>query len=544
MTEKKYKLGYCNLITYGYSSEIFSLLKSLSADCEVFILGIPSDSVMARLYGEERNGYTAATVKAFWEDIKFIDQVIILDEHDFSYQTMYDKLHFDVCYYGTEYGLIFEKDKVFFEQHGVAFIPLQPIVFTPVEPVDSLVLVLKSVHWAQKVVLFGTGKYFDLYLTKYSKYHKVAYAIDNSSEKWNTEKNGIPVKSPEILKTENSDDTLVIICSKNYSEMVFQLKELGSFNYRTMLFCNDISLLEELPNYNPVDKQKEILDEVHRINYDLLEEFDRICRKYKIDYFLNFGSLLGALRHKAIIPWDNDVDVVMKRQDWDNLRLHKDEFSEKYFWLGNDILGNEKYYDCLDRIGYRKAYIRLDEDLCHYYGNNFNSIHLDLFLIDKTYNDFKGKFQRFELAILYGLMNARRHKVMFFDYDKKMQFYNRIMCFLGKFFSLGWLKKQADRIARRFDDGMNAPYYFISNDVLQKLKMLFPAEIFKEAVDVPFGNLIAKIAYGGDAMCRTLFGNYMELPPIEQRVPHCGRVPFSEDSYVFEEPERESVYKK
>ena len=53
------------------------------------------------------------------------------------------------------------------------------------------------------------------------------------------------------------------------------------------------------------------------------------------------------------------------------------------------------------------------------YENYYNSIHLDLFLIDKTYDDFKGKFQRFELALLYGLMNARRHKSMFFDYTKK-----------------------------------------------------------------------------------------------------------------------------
>ena len=109
MAEKKYKLGYCNLITYGYSPEMFSLLKVLSADCEAFILGIPSDSAMAQLYGEGRNGYIAEAVKAFWEEIKLIDQVIILDENDFNYQVMYEKLHFDVCFYGTEYGLAFEE---------------------------------------------------------------------------------------------------------------------------------------------------------------------------------------------------------------------------------------------------------------------------------------------------------------------------------------------------------------------------------------------------------------------------------------------------
>ena len=541
MLEKKYKLGYCNLITYGYSAEDFALLKKCSEACEELIFGVPSDYAMTRLYGEGRNGYNAGTVKAFWEDIKFIKQVIVLDENDYNYQAMYEKLHFDVCFYGTEYGQAFETDKAFFKERNVAFVPLMSLAYTTSGTMDSIVLRLKSVHWAQKVVLFGTGKYFDLYIKSYAKYHEIAYAVDNSSEKWRTLKNGIPIKSPEELKKEDFSNVLIVICSKNYSEILLQLKQLGDFDYRTLLFNNNISLLEEFPFYKPVDKKQEILEQVHKINYDLLEEFDRICRKHDIDYFLNFGSLLGALRHKAIIPWDNDIDIVMKREDWDKLKQHKNEFSSDYFWLGNDILGNKKHYDCLDRIGYKNAYIRMDEDVCNYYENYFNSIHLDLFLIDKTYDNFKGKFQRFELALLYGLMNARRHKSMFFDYTKKMRFMNKIVCFLGKFFSLVWLKKQADRIARRFDKDDAAPYYFISNDVLQKLKMLFPAEIFKKSVDVPFGKLTAKIAYGGDAMCRILFGNYMELPPVEQRVPHCGRVLFTEDSYVFEEPIRGSV---
>ena len=540
MTEKKYKLGYCNLITYGYSAKDFSFLKTLSSCCEALILGIPSDSTMECLYGESRNGYDSKAVKTFWEDVRFINQVVVLDEHEFGYQTMYEKFHFDVCFYGTEYGLAFEADKVFFEEHHVSFIACQPSGYLGGEQVDSLALVLQNIPINKKIILFGTGKFFDLFIKNYSKIHKISYAIDNSNGKWNTTQSGINIKTPETLKNETPANVFIILCGKEYSGMLTQLKNMGQFDYRSMLFNNNISLLEETLYYKPVDRKKEILNIVHRINYDLLDEFDRICRRNGIEYFLNYGSLLGAIRHKAIIPWDNDIDIVMKRVDWDKLRQHKNELSDKCFWLGNDIFGNKKYYDCLDRIGYKKAYIRMDDDFCKYYGNNYNSIHLDLFLIDKTYDNFKGRFQRLELAFLYGLMNARRHKSMFFDYDKKMQIANAIMCFFGNFFSLSWLKQQADRIARRFDNDENAPYYFISNDVLRKLKMLFPAEIFKKSVDVPFGNLTAKIACQGDAMCKIIFGNYMKLPPVEQRIPHCGRVPFTEDSYIFEEPRRTS----
>ncbi len=283
---------------------------------------------------------------------------------------------------------------------------------------------------------------------------------------------------------------------------------------------------------------EEILKKVQDINYEMFREFDGICRKYGLDYFLNFGSLLGALRHKGFIPWDNDIDVVMKRRDWDGLKEHKDDFSDKYFWLGNDILGDKRYYDCIDRIGYKKAYFRADEDACRFYGNYFNSIHLDLFLIDRTYDNFWGKLQRYELAVLYGLMNAYRHESMFFDYDEKMRKQNRILCFFGRMIPLKWLKKRADKVARRFDKDEKAPFWFISNDVFQKLMMLFPAYVFEHAVDAPFGDITAKIAAGADEMCRMIFGDYMQLPPPEHRVPHCGRVPMTADSFVFEEPER------
>ena len=59
------------------------------------------------------------------------------------------------------------------------------------------------------------------------------------------------------------------------------------------------------------------LDSIHEIQLAFLLETDRICRKHNIKYFLGGGTLLGAIRHKGFIPWDDDADIMMLREDFD-----------------------------------------------------------------------------------------------------------------------------------------------------------------------------------------------------------------------------------
>ena len=79
------------------------------------------------------------------------------------------------------------------------------------------------------------------------------------------------------------------------------------------------------------------LEEMKKIELEMIEDIDRFCAENDIDYFLCGGSLLGAVRHKGFIPWDDDIDIGMTRENYDKfLKLYKKLFNEISKEMGVD----------------------------------------------------------------------------------------------------------------------------------------------------------------------------------------------------------------
>ena len=94
------------------------------------------------------------------------------------------------------------------------------------------------------------------------------------------------------------------------------------------------------------------LQELKRIEFEILEKFDAFCKENNIRYFLAFGTLLGAIRYKKFIPWDDDIDILVPREDYDKmLRIFKDD--ERYrplsFEKNSDFLFLAKLCDMTTR---------------------------------------------------------------------------------------------------------------------------------------------------------------------------------------------------
>ncbi|MCM1387198.1 MAG: LicD family protein [Bacillus sp. (in: Bacteria)] len=93
----------------------------------------------------------------------------------------------------------------------------------------------------------------------------------------------------------------------------------------------DESFLKEEVRWDfKVDRKRK---KVWSVAINLLEQLDIVCKKYDIPYYVYYGTLLGAVRHKGFIPWDDDIDVVMFRQDYEKFQeIAPKEFKAPYFF--------------------------------------------------------------------------------------------------------------------------------------------------------------------------------------------------------------------
>ena len=92
------------------------------------------------------------------------------------------------------------------------------------------------------------------------------------------------------------------------------------------------------------------MKKVWAVQLDLLHEFMRVCKQYNLRWFVGFGSLLGVIRHKGYIPWDNDVDIVMPRVDYDKLlEIGEKEFEHPYFFQ-NPKTDNGRFFFMFSRL--------------------------------------------------------------------------------------------------------------------------------------------------------------------------------------------------
>lgn len=259
-------------------------------------------------------------------------------------------------------------------------------------------------------------------------------------------------------------------------------------------------------------------EDVSKKQLEILEFIDMTCRENNIEYSLIGGSLLGAIRHKGFIPWDDDIDVMLTRDNYNKLM--------EVIMLKNDNRFTLLYYKNV------KAYMPFtklcdNETLIESKTENLNrgtGIFVDIFPYDFLPNKAKER-KSFRGEILNKARYLSASKRGKFDYataGTKSLFLAKVILFLP--LHLIFLGKE-EKLAKGLDENMQSFKNSSSNYmgyILSRYreKEVFPKEIFEEYEDTQFENLKVRKIKNHDAYLVQLFGDYMVLPPENQREAH------------------------
>lgn len=528
--QKKYKLGYAMAVMDDPDLEHYEWLKVAAEECESFILGIPDSLAMARLFGDGK-AYSDEMTRDYLQGSGRFEKVLILDAEHLSYQRMYGELHFDICFYGSEYGLPFENDRRFMESHHVEFRSFVPEKRIHVDGGGSLRLALEDLQRRQKIILFGTGVYFDLYQKEYASLGKrfvPAYAIDNDETKWNTEKMGIMIRKPSALKDEDPENVLIVLCSKKYEDMITQLKGYGDFNYRSLSFCNSMSLLEEFAIVSA--EERAYLQDSHRILELLMKEFDRVCQEHDLHYYIICGSLIGVVRHRGFIPWDDDIDIAMPRGDFKKLKkiARKVWNNDTFKFLNWMDIGGGAFLDCMPRLFYMKEHLPtkcFDKIAGKATADIEDRMFLDIYIMDSAHkSDKMNALITNCMKGIYNLMMGHRGNIDYEEYraivsDKIIKWMKRIHR-IGRFLPIRFLAFWYEAFARSGNFNRKAPDYIMQSCAIRCIELKYPKAHFGEGQRLPFEGISVMVPSDYDAQLNAMrYRNYMEFPRMSIRKP-------------------------
>lgn len=262
--------------------------------------------------------------------------------------------------------------------------------------------------------------------------------------------------------------------------------------------------------------RKAELSELQDLIYGIFVEFDRVCRKYGISYSMEGGTLLGAVKYGDFVPWDDDIDVIMLRGEYERFldvaprELHGDYFLQSY---NNDPAFPLNYA----KLCYRKSKI-YDYDYSHITEMN-HGIFIDIFPVDYVRTD-RLRNQLHLVGLLTGARKAKLGVRLTGLPLRKRTCYRMAACL-----PMRVLCGLMNRTCARYNGHDTGLCYEVCNSN-RNFKPL-PSEIYQNLTTLRFRDreFLAVARY--DEFLRSRFGeNYMsELPPEEKRKPsHCANI--------------------
>lgn len=262
------------------------------------------------------------------------------------------------------------------------------------------------------------------------------------------------------------------------------------------------------------------LEETQRESLKVLAEIDHICVQNGFKYWITFGTLIGAVRHKGFIPWDDDIDIAMPRLDYDKLvdyLLH--DYNSNDYEL-HTFQSNEKYPFYISRFCDKKHELVFSDY------NYKSGCFVDIYPYD-------GMGTKADCEYWKGL-EPRLHSI-----SKRLIMSEQTRIMYGSSFAhkVGNLPQLLiskvvgrNRYYKKLDD-FRKKYSWDESDYVGVIcwssgTYCYPKEWFDEIERIPFEDIMVNAPKCYDEILRFLYGDYMKLPPEEKRVPQHGFIAY------------------
>lgn len=252
-------------------------------------------------------------------------------------------------------------------------------------------------------------------------------------------------------------------------------------------------------SYNTRDIQEKLLP--------LLQAFDKVCEEHNLNYYLWAGTQLGAIRHKGFIPWDDDVDVAMNRNDYNTLLKHAHEWLPEPYNLANEN-NRENYPHYFTRIDDSSTTLVIRKHLKYVEG-----IHIDVFPLDNVPdNPIKRKLHFMRLNYYYKLLYYSIRDTKKRNSTLKNSFYS----FMQKFLDRKKILSQIHSHITKYN-GQNTKH---CSDSFYSSSKFVAHEVIGTPIRYEFEGLQLCGVENADRYLSEKYGDYMTLPPESQRRQH------------------------
>ncbi|MBP5260569.1 MAG: LicD family protein [Clostridiales bacterium] len=257
------------------------------------------------------------------------------------------------------------------------------------------------------------------------------------------------------------------------------------------------------------------IEDIHECTLDLIVKLDKLCSEIGVKYYVMYGSLIGAIRHKGFIPWDDDFDVIMMRPDYDRFvaycREHQAELMPLKL-LNKDTTDNYPY----NISRFSDTSYRMEKEGV---SDTEMGLFIDVYVFDGIGNDPQAAVKKL----------ARKKKIYnlctYFSYYKVKDATNKgfayqitknILFLYAKNKSPYVFFKKFDKLAGLYDYDSSE---YIGEIVWDSYITPFRKEWFADTVRVPFESIEVPVPVGYDQVLHAEYGDYMQLPPEDKRVP-------------------------